>query len=70
LFENIKKRESTESSSDSSDSSGSSSDKVDEDGNTITSETPPWKLRAKWNFQPIEVVVPFTKAYGFGPSND
>lgn len=67
LLTNIKKREDSggggggSSSSSSEDNSGT---KVDEDGNKVTAETPPWKQRAKWNFQPIEVTVPFTKAYG------
>lgn len=59
LLENIQKREQT-----STTETESSSGKVDENGNSVTAQTKPWQLRAKWNFQPIEVVVPFRKAYG------
>jgi hypothetical protein len=61
LLENIQKREQ---SSGGESSNESSSGKVDEDGNSVTAQTKPWQQRAKWNFQPIEVVVPFRKAYG------
>lgn len=57
LLENIEKREEQA-------SSETSSGTVDENGNPITAQTKPWQLRAKWNFQPIEVVEPFRKAYG------
>lgn len=60
LLDNIKKREeASESTSD-----DDSSKEIDENGNLITKETKPWEYRAKWNFQPIEVVEPFKKAYG------
>ena len=63
LLENIKKRE-DQGGGGSSSSSDTSSEKVDENGNGVTSETKPWEYRAKWNFQPLEVAVPFKKAYG------
>lgn len=59
LLENIRKRES----SDSGDEEEESGEIVDEDGNVVTSETPPWKIRAKWDFQPVELTVPFLKGY-------
>lgn len=62
LLENIKKRE--DQGGGSSSSSDTSSEKVDENGNSVTSATKPWEYRAKWSFQPIETVVPFKKAYG------
>jgi hypothetical protein len=65
LLENIEKREQeTGGGGSSSSSDDGPTEKVDEDGNSITPETKPWQYRAKWNFQPIEKVVPFTKAYG------
>lgn len=66
LLENIQKRENSSGGGSGGDDSddGGSSDKVDEDGNSITPQTKPWQYRAKWAFQPIEVVVPFKKAYG------
>ena len=62
LYENIKNRE------DSGGGGGSSSEsdnslKIDEDGNKVEGTILPWKERAKWDFQPVELTVPFTKAY-------
>lgn len=36
---------------------------VDEDGNRVTNETPPWKRRASWSWQGTSVVIPFIKGY-------
>lgn len=51
---------------------GSSSDNdkndVDEDGNKVTENTPPWKRRATVNFQTVEVKIPFKKAYATSSS--
>ena len=57
LLSNIKNRENT-----GADENEEEED-VDQDGNTVTSETPPWKLRPEFSFNPIEVVIPFIKAY-------
>lgn len=59
LLENIEKRE-----QESGSTSSETSEEVDENGNTVSVSTKPWEYRAKWNFQPIEVVEPFKKAYG------
>lgn len=63
LLTNIQKRE-KESSSGEETQDSSTTIYVDEDGNKIVGQILPWKQRAQWNFQPIEVVVPFKKAYG------
>lgn len=69
LEDNIKKREQeTGGGGGSSSSDEGPTEKVDENGNAVTSQTKPWQYRAKWNFQPIEKVVPFTKAYGLNGS--
>lgn len=60
LLDNILKRENT--------GGGGSGDSeetiyIDEDGNKVTADTPPWKLKGEWNWTPVEVVIPFTKGY-------
>lgn len=62
LLENISKRE------DSGGGGGTSSSSdvnvnVDEDGNKIVGQILPWKQRAQWNFQPIELTTPFIMGY-------
>lgn len=59
LLINIQNRESGGSSG----SSASAEADVDIDGDPVTNETPPWKLRGTWSFTPTEVVVPFTKGW-------
>lgn len=63
LLTNIKKREQSSSGGGKTEDS-STTIYVDEDDNKIVGQILPWKQRAQWNFQPIEVTVPFTKAYG------
>jgi hypothetical protein len=64
LKENVEKREkSTEEEPVTPGSSSSSSAGLDMNDKEITSETKPWELRATWNFQPVEQVVPFISAY-------
>lgn len=60
LLENIKKRENT--GEEPTEDSGSEG--PDEDGNEITSETKPWKYRAKWTRNNSTIVVPFDRCYG------
>lgn len=62
LLENIQKREKESKEEESED--GSTTIYVDEDGNKIVGQILPWKQRAQWNFQPIEVIIPFEKSYG------
>lgn len=64
LLENIKKREQTSGGGGKTEDSSGTTVYVDEDGNKIVGQILPWKQRAQWNFQPIETVVPFKKAYG------
>ena len=64
LWENIDKRDAQVDENESNTEINNSYD-VDEDGNQVNSTTPPWKMKATWNFQPIEVVLPFTKAYNY-----
>lgn len=64
LLTNIQKRESG--SSGGGGSSSSTNVELDEDGNKVTKETPPWKLRAKVSWQPIALNVAFTKAWNNG----
>lgn len=59
---NIRKREEA---SGEQQQTGSTTIYIDEDGNKILGEIFPWKLRAQWNFQPIELTVPFLKAYTY-----
>lgn len=35
---------------------------VDTEGNKVTRDTPPWKLRGTWNVQPVAVQIPFLKS--------
>lgn len=63
LLTNIQKREDT---GGGSSSSSDSSNEVDEDGNKVTKQTPPWKYRAKVSWQPIAVNTAFTKAWSGG----
>jgi hypothetical protein len=63
LLENIKKREHSGGGGTSEKQDTSVTIYVDEDGNKIVGQIPPWKQRASWNFQPIELTVPFLKAY-------
>lgn len=70
LSGNIKKREETGSSSGGSSSpseepSTGGTSFIDEDGNKIVGEIFPWKQRATWSTQPIELTVPFIKAYNY-----
>jgi hypothetical protein len=63
LLTNIKAREASSQPSEGDDSGEDDAPELDEDGNKITPETPPWKKPAKWGWQGTSVVVPFTKAY-------
>lgn len=60
LLENIKKREATE---EAEEEEPTTIIRIDTDGNKVTGDTPPWKLRPEYSFQPVEVTVPFIKAY-------
>lgn len=59
LLENIRKRENPGEEP----TPDPGSDGPDEDGNEITSETKPWKYRAKWTRNNSTIVVPFNRSY-------
>lgn len=63
LLTNIQKREDSGSSGGGGGSSDSGTE-IDQDGNRVTSATPPWKLRANVSWQPVAVTKAFTKAIG------
>lgn len=51
-------------------SGGGSGSELDDEDNPVTGDTLPWKLRARIDWQPIQVTVPFLKAYnGSGQRN-